>query len=814
MNTVGVSAFADTPTIVSSPILRANSSDEAKSFYRLYSKAFRLKNYDKAAMYGEAYCQYCLMYGDWQTIPFATDLNNLAYVKNKIGSVDEAIEYSSLCLKLRRQLLEPTNPEYLNTLHNLSTYYEKNRDFDKAIKLREEQYLRLDSIGKVGGAISSAMSLTTLYIRSGRFTESLSLLQQLAQKYQFSSSENQKWNYLKALALIEFGKYKEGYEIASSEFSKLLKSDAPEDIKFKYLQLVSASSIAMGKKDGLLRHINEYARSENLQGLDKSVLLNDLADLTNDTIASIELRKEAVQEALSHKQTSNLAFATILTNLSNELSELGHSGEAIEYALMALNILKEIKGNHTPISINTLHSLSVNSLALEDYNAYYKYLREELEILDKMKGWNFINVAQTDKFDFLSRYIDIKDLAMYGSLESSIPETSCVLYDVALKYKSAIFSSERHPLPEKEVSETIDYTSIRNALGNDEIAIEFMTTSDESSYLACLIRRNWETPKIVFLSELGILEPFLANPNEIYKSSTLQSVIWEIITEEGEINPGETIYFSPDGILNKIAIEYLPLATGELMASVYDCHRVISTSVICDKHEKFSVSSTGIVNDYGLNNIQSEARGYGNGTPMALGGASEEFNVISSLLQKHGIGTKLVPALTETNGTAELMPTGILHVACHGYYKEPHKRLSSSEKFEWGQNNSVLSVSTNQLENSILIISAKDISSLQLNSTKLVILAACQTNLGTYTFDGVSGLNRAFFLAGAKSSISSLWDVNDATTLKLMESFYEHLFSGSSPREALRMAVVEIKDLTDEPVYWAPFILTENVIFE
>ncbi|MBX2875093.1 MAG: CHAT domain-containing protein [Saprospiraceae bacterium] len=106
----------------------------------------------------------------------------------------------------------------------------------------------------------------------------------------------------------------------------------------------------------------------------------------------------------------------------------------------------------------------------------------------------------------------------------------------------------------------------------------------------------------------------------------------------------------------------------------------------------------------------------------------------------------------------------------------------------------------------------RDLYRLQLPA-ELVVLSACQTNLGELKRgEGVMSLNRGFTYAGAKSLISSLWSVNDRATAKIFGEFYRQLKGGKSKAEALhqaKLAYLESTDLPDEeksPYYWAGFI--------
>jgi CHAT domain-containing protein len=108
---------------------------------------------------------------------------------------------------------------------------------------------------------------------------------------------------------------------------------------------------------------------------------------------------------------------------------------------------------------------------------------------------------------------------------------------------------------------------------------------------------------------------------------------------------------------------------------------------------------------------------------------------------------------------------------------------------------------------------------------KLVVLSACRTGLGKITGDGVAGLSRAFFASGAASVLSTLWDVADEPTARLLPRFYRELSSGSSRAAALRTAQLSlIADLRrgkvsvntpggkvvlpEEPLFWAAFSLS------
>src|SRR6185436_21017373 len=93
----------------------------------------------------------------------------------------------------------------------------------------------------------------------------------------------------------------------------------------------------------------------------------------------------------------------------------------------------------------------------------------------------------------------------------------------------------------------------------------------------------------------------------------------------------------------------------------------------------------------------------------------------------------------------------------------------------------------------------------------LVVLSACQTGLGREVRgEGLIGLTRGLFSAGARQVLVSLWPVEDRATAELMRRFYAEMLSqGRPPAAALREAQTAM--WRDEgwrsPYYWAGFIL-------
>ena len=96
------------------------------------------------------------------------------------------------------------------------------------------------------------------------------------------------------------------------------------------------------------------------------------------------------------------------------------------------------------------------------------------------------------------------------------------------------------------------------------------------------------------------------------------------------------------------------------------------------------------------------------------------------------------------------------------------------------------------------ILTAQEISTLDLRGLELAVLSACQTGIGDIAGDGVFGLQRGFKKAGANTLLMSLWKVHDNATHLLMTEFYKNLLAGESKFESLRKAQKYVRDYEEE----------------
>ena len=148
----------------------------------------------------------------------------------------------------------------------------------------------------------------------------------------------------------------------------------------------------------------------------------------------------------------------------------------------------------------------------------------------------------------------------------------------------------------------------------------------------------------------------------------------------------------------------------------------------------------------------------------------------------------------------EISRYGILHIATHGIFDSEHPELSGV----------VLSLVDKDGRGQDGFLRLNDIYNLRLNA-RLVVLSACQTALGKeINGEGLIGVTRGFFNAGASTVIASLWKVDDVATAALMPAFYQGLLRNRlAPSAALRAAQIEIRkqERFSAPYFWAAFTL-------
>ena len=434
-------------------------------------------------------------------------------------------------------------------------------------------------------------------------------------------------------------------------------------------------------------------------------------------------------------------------------------------------------------------------------------------------------------------------------------------------YKTVCVNDVKKKLPTNAVAiEIIDFNVKRKGL--------LVTKSDSVMYCALLLRRDSQFPSLIPLFEEKEVSSLVNATSEKQTNFTysykgngkqLSQLVWSKILPH--IKQGETIYFAPSGILHQIALESLPYDENHTIADIYNLVRWSSTREIVAHENDMQHSSAalygGIQYDIEKNELLSRSKKYASvdllasrgieddtldrGSIEYLKGTKTEVESINSILKQNHLQVLL---FTSTNANEESFKAlsgkhqNILHIATHGFFWadttaqkkdyfsqrmmtlgndmpslpaiDPLNRcglLFAGAQTAWSGHSADLPKGVQDG-----ILTAKEISLLDLRDADLIVLSACETGKGETTGDGVFGLQRAFKQAGAQTIIMSLWPVNDASAQLLMTEFYKNWIERhQSKREAFRNAQTYVRAYRDKhnqliynkPYYWAGFIMLD-----
>lgn len=144
----------------------------------------------------------------------------------------------------------------------------------------------------------------------------------------------------------------------------------------------------------------------------------------------------------------------------------------------------------------------------------------------------------------------------------------------------------------------------------------------------------------------------------------------------------------------------------------------------------------------------------------------------------------------------------ILHLATHG------KANDKADEYSY----LAFSYIIDTLDNELLY--AGNLYNTELRAD-MVVLSACETGIGDFQQgEGILSLARGFSYAGAKSIVTTLWSIDDKSSLEIMVNFYGNLEDGERKDHALREAKIDfIEDNSRRahPIYWAAYIPIGNM---
>ena len=368
----------------------------------------------------------------------------------------------------------------------------------------------------------------------------------------------------------------------------------------------------------------------------------------------------------------------------------------------------------------------------------------------------------------------------------------------------------------------ISYTwkDVQKSLLETDVAIEFAVVgssifSGDNQLTALVLTKDMEQPIAVRVCDINKLKD-IEDDDDIFGKAEVGITFWGGL--EKYFTNKKRLFFSADGALNRIAIEYLQY-NGSPLSEQFEVYRLSSTKELCYQHVSRKSTKAALFGDINYNDettnspvtkrTMASLRGSSDAGSFAdLSNTLREVDGIQAVLKGNGMKDAARFRDTEASKTTFMSLTdckvNILHIATHGVYRD-EKKSTDAESMQ----NSLLAFAGANLDDNALVTAA-DIAQMNLRQCDLAVLSACETGLGKLGGDGVFGLQRGFKNAGVHTLLMSLKKVYDESTADLMISFYQHLMNGVSKREALVKAQQDIrKKGFNAPKYWATFILLD-----
>ena len=727
----------------------------------------------------------------------ALSLNNLAALYAAMGEYTKAEPLLQEALRIRRKVLGPEHPDTAFSLDNLAALYQDMREYAKAEPLYQEA-LRIQR--KVLGSehpdtAQSLNNLAVLYSTMGQYAKAEPLFQE-------------------ALRIQR----------------KVLGSEHPDTAQ-------SLNNLAT-----LYQATGEYAKAEPLfqeaLRIRQKVLAPEHPDTAQslDNLALLEFDLGRIEEATALARQTSAAELTILSKIFSFTSEQ----QRLAYLdiFQPYNLFPILRGTEADLAAAVLRYKGVvldsivedrlvaeASQGSEDQN-----LVEQLNLDRRQLGQLLLQPAQK-----LSAQASQRIEALEGELEKI--ESQLAQHVAGLgqaRYALGVRLEQVQSTIPKDGA-LIEYLRYWHYLGKNQW---------EPCYGAIVLFSKG-APLWIPLGKANEIEHLVrrygtlvrGSQQEEHLSANLQALYEALWTPIGQALPSQTkrIFISPDGELNFISFATLLTKDKQFLAQTYSVQYVASgrdllrqlkpstaKEVVLFANPDFDLASTPLLAkadhrsaDPGSKSIRgSEKRDVEDWSFESLTGTQKERD---ELIKKFVAWGWTPSDFTAKEATKEALlkihSPYVLHLATHGFFakEEPIKTQSEPEAllkvgrgvtkskfFKNPMHRSGLALAGAQttieawkrdevppVENDG-ILTAEDVSTLDLQGTWLVTLSACDTGSGeARAGEGVMGLRRGFIQAGAQNLLMTLWPISDEVTVQIMCDFYEAAHKSGDAPEAL-----------------------------
>lgn len=406
------------------------------------------------------------------------------------------------------------------------------------------------------------------------------------------------------------------------------------------------------------------------------------------------------------------------------------------------------------------------------------------------------------------------------------------LYDVTLSLKSLLLQVarwENQGLDAARMKSALEvkWTDVQRKLQKGEAAVEFITYEQGGlQRMAALVLHAQGRPVWVpmpqpsdvtgyeFSTFHDTVEQRISSTSRrrkdgLYSDTTLCTLVWPEALRR-ELKGDRRVFFSPDAFQHRLALEYMwPDKKQDV-----ELYRLTSTRRLLDRTTQgMAVDSALICGavDYDAQHVGGEREendvvAYGlyhdgrvqfpllEHSGAEVDGVKQQRHCTADVLLRDGEASEerfrslcgaypLVFLSTHGDFNAAAVPQGTDLKPCLTDHS-----LSENVVAFAGVNPSLLSESFDASAHADGLLSALEMSRLDLRRVNLFVISACQTALGFITSDGVYGIQRGLKQAGVGAMLLSLWSVHDEATAQLMQAFHSSLSAGKGAHEALEYA--------------------------
>lgn len=401
-------------------------------------------------------------------------------------------------------------------------------------------------------------------------------------------------------------------------------------------------------------------------------------------------------------------------------------------------------------------------------------------------------------------------------------------------------NNEFVPLKKLRDGLDIQVKDVLRCIGKNGLAVDFIRYEQADSiywYGAFLYAHDREVTFVPLCKESELLSLAKTSSGSVnfkfYTNSRAYRLVWGKLEEC--FSGYDDIYFSADGALNTLAIELMLDENNEPFCDKHRLHRTFHLTDI-SRVEGLGNRFVAVgVSDYNSPIGNEDLRDRGSWSDLP--GVRTELDTIAHTLRRTA-GNELSVRIALDDEAREPyvkalsgLPVTTLHIAAHGFYlgyEDMTKAATSNSHFNHNISLRALTAGKESLSGLILrggnvvwqstavgdddddILTSDEIECLTFPQLRLTVLSACETGLGDTDSEGVWGLQRAFRMAGSRSLICSLCNINDQWTARFMEAFYRHAAKGESVYAAFQAARRHLFEQNkNKPRIWSSLILIE-----